>query len=136
MNWRVGRTIPINVYEGDRPVCQCHNEDDARRIVAAMNRSSSIPCVIPTINLLDLEVSVRLYNCLRNIDTETAHELLERSARGIKNFGAGTFAEVTSLMVANGIAPSAILASEFWRSAPLLFKRTALQGTPQLEENA
>lgn len=35
--WRVGRKVPINVYEGDRPVCQCHTAEDARRIVAAMN---------------------------------------------------------------------------------------------------
>ena len=35
--WRVGSKVPINVYEGDRPVCQCHTASDARRIVAAMN---------------------------------------------------------------------------------------------------
>jgi len=39
-NWRVGSKIPLNVYEGDRPVCQCHSEEDARRIVAAMNASA------------------------------------------------------------------------------------------------
>lgn len=38
-SWRVGRTIPINIYEGDRPICQCHTVEDARRIVAAMNRA-------------------------------------------------------------------------------------------------
>lgn len=40
--WRVGGKIPLNVYEGDRPVCQCHNEDDARRIVDAMNHRCSL----------------------------------------------------------------------------------------------
>lgn len=35
--WRVGAKVPISVYEDDRPVCQCHNEDDAARIVRAMN---------------------------------------------------------------------------------------------------
>lgn len=35
--WRVGSKIPLNVYEGDRPVCQCHSEEDAKRIVAACN---------------------------------------------------------------------------------------------------
>ncbi len=35
--WHVGSRIPINVYEGDRPVCQCHTAIDARRIVDAMN---------------------------------------------------------------------------------------------------
>ena len=37
MTWRVGSKVPLNVYEGDRPVCQCHTPEDAARIVAAMN---------------------------------------------------------------------------------------------------
>jgi hypothetical protein len=41
--WRVGGKVPVNVYEGDRPVCQCHSEEDARSIVETMNRA------IPTI---------------------------------------------------------------------------------------
>jgi len=36
--WRVGRRNPLNVYEGDRSVCQCHDAADARRIVDAVNR--------------------------------------------------------------------------------------------------
>jgi hypothetical protein len=36
--WRVGRKVALNVYEGDRPVCQCHDPEDAKRIVTAMNR--------------------------------------------------------------------------------------------------
>lgn len=35
--WRTGSKIPLNVYEGDRPVCQCHTPEDAARIVEAMN---------------------------------------------------------------------------------------------------
>ncbi len=38
--WRVGHKVPINIYEGDnpgRPICQVHNEGDARRIVDAVN---------------------------------------------------------------------------------------------------
>lgn len=38
--WRVGTKVPLNVYEGDRPVCQCHTAEDAARIVAAM---TSVP---------------------------------------------------------------------------------------------
>lgn len=45
VRWRIGSHIPINVYEGDRPVCQCHNALDAARIVLAMNRR--ITAVIP-----------------------------------------------------------------------------------------
>jgi hypothetical protein len=37
MTWRVGHKVPINVYEGDRPVCQCQTAEHARRIVEAMN---------------------------------------------------------------------------------------------------
>jgi hypothetical protein len=40
--WRVGNKVPINVYEDDRPVCQCHNEIDAKAIVDAMNGESAI----------------------------------------------------------------------------------------------
>jgi len=36
--WRVGSKVPINVYAGNRPVCQCHNKRDALRIVEAVNR--------------------------------------------------------------------------------------------------
>ena len=35
--WRIGRKVPINVYEGDRPVCQCHTVGDAALIVNAVN---------------------------------------------------------------------------------------------------
>lgn len=35
--WRVGTKVPLNVYEGDRPVCQCHSEADAKRLVEALN---------------------------------------------------------------------------------------------------
>jgi hypothetical protein len=35
--WRLGRKVPINVYEGDRPICQCHTVLDARRIVESVN---------------------------------------------------------------------------------------------------
>jgi hypothetical protein len=35
--WRVGRKVPLNVYAGNRPVCQCHNPGDARLIVDSVN---------------------------------------------------------------------------------------------------
>jgi hypothetical protein len=35
--WRVGSNIPLNVYDGNRPVCQCHSFMDALDIVNAMN---------------------------------------------------------------------------------------------------
>jgi len=35
--WRLGTKVPINVYDGDRPVCQCHTKRDAQLIVEAVN---------------------------------------------------------------------------------------------------
>lgn len=40
--WRVGHHVPINVYEGDRPVCQCHTATDALQIVKALNGRASL----------------------------------------------------------------------------------------------
>ena len=37
LKWRLGTKVPINVYEGDRPVCQCHTAEDAKVIVRAVN---------------------------------------------------------------------------------------------------
>jgi hypothetical protein len=37
MTWRVGRKVPINVYDGDTPVCMCQTPEYAAAIVAAMN---------------------------------------------------------------------------------------------------
>ncbi len=34
---RVGFKIKLNVYLGDRPLCQCHSEADAALIVTALN---------------------------------------------------------------------------------------------------
>lgn len=36
--WRVGSKVRLNVYDEDgKPVCQCHTEADAVRIVTAVN---------------------------------------------------------------------------------------------------
>jgi hypothetical protein len=35
--YRVGRKVPLNIYDGDRPVCQTHDPEDAALIVAALN---------------------------------------------------------------------------------------------------
>jgi len=35
--WRTGRNVLVNVYDGDRPVCQCHTVADAKLIVRAVN---------------------------------------------------------------------------------------------------
>lgn len=35
--FRQGSSVPINIYDGDRPVCQCQTVEDAKRIVEAVN---------------------------------------------------------------------------------------------------
>lgn len=52
--WRTGARVPLNVYAGDRPICQCHNEEDARRIVEAVNWYEDL--------LADLRTAVGLIN--------------------------------------------------------------------------
>ena len=37
MPWRVGKQVAVNVCDGNRPVCQCHDERDAALIVRAVN---------------------------------------------------------------------------------------------------
>lgn len=32
-NWRVGHKVPLNVYEDDQPMFQCHTPEEAQRIV-------------------------------------------------------------------------------------------------------
>jgi hypothetical protein len=38
MSWRTGKKVPINVYDNDRPVCQCQTAMDAKLIVRAVNK--------------------------------------------------------------------------------------------------
>ena len=38
MSWRIGSKVPINVYDEDRPVCQCQTYLDAALIVRAVNQ--------------------------------------------------------------------------------------------------
>lgn len=40
--WRVGTKVPLNIYDGDRPVCQCHNEDDAAAIVEVFRKNARL----------------------------------------------------------------------------------------------
>lgn len=35
--WRQGKHVAQNVYDGDRPVCQCQTVNDARLIVESVN---------------------------------------------------------------------------------------------------
>lgn len=37
MTWRVGGKIPLNVYEDDKPMFQCHTPEDAARVVGLLN---------------------------------------------------------------------------------------------------
>ena len=40
--WRVGKKIKINVYEDDKPICQCHDAETALHIVQVMNRFAAL----------------------------------------------------------------------------------------------
>ena len=60
--WRVGSKVPINVYEDDAPVCQCHTPEMAARIVRAMNGHKST--VDP-----ELEQSVQNLGVIKSMPT-------------------------------------------------------------------
>lgn len=45
--WRQGRKVPRNVYEGDRPVAMLATEEDARLIVAAVNWYRAAQAIVP-----------------------------------------------------------------------------------------
>jgi hypothetical protein len=40
--FRVGGKVPLNVYEGDRPVFQCHTPEDAARFVELLNAAREL----------------------------------------------------------------------------------------------
>lgn len=42
MTYRTGRSFPIHVYEGDRPVATFHDPDEAARFVAAINQADAV----------------------------------------------------------------------------------------------
>ncbi|NAE18016.1 hypothetical protein [Enterococcus hirae] len=67
--WRVGRRVPIHVYEGDRPVATFHNADDARAAMLAVNTVRS--------GLLDGDVPEK-------IRRDTWREALEGAAQAIE----------------------------------------------------
>ena len=59
--WRVGSKVPLNVYENERAVCQCHYPDDAANIVKAMNRMEKARVVGRKPTKLDKETIVGMY---------------------------------------------------------------------------
>lgn len=40
--WRVGGKVPLNVYEDNKPMFQCHTPEDAARIVRLLNGASEL----------------------------------------------------------------------------------------------
>jgi len=40
--WRIGHKVPLNVYKGDYPVCQCHTPQEALEIVDGMNAKAHL----------------------------------------------------------------------------------------------
>ena len=58
MSWRVGSRVGLNVYDGDRPVCQCHNAEDAANIVAAMNGEVIVKDEFPIFSFLGIVATI------------------------------------------------------------------------------
>jgi hypothetical protein len=45
--WRVGSKVRLNVYEGNKPMFQCHTPEDAARVVDMLNIGASIKRIKP-----------------------------------------------------------------------------------------
>ena len=56
--WRVGTKVPLNIYDGDRPVCQCHKAEDATNIAAAMNGQLIVKDKFPFFSLVGVVVTM------------------------------------------------------------------------------
>jgi hypothetical protein len=99
MSWRVGKTVPLNVYEGDRPVCQCHAAEDAERIVQAMNADQQDLPAIPAGEYQGLKLgaaldvyfrrqdrrgyNIHIYRVLRDLTRAGAYLTKQRSGRSL-----------------------------------------------------
>jgi hypothetical protein len=53
--WRVGGKVPLNVYEGDRPMFQCHTPEDASRIVSMLNATAALESRLDVMTKLAVE---------------------------------------------------------------------------------
>jgi hypothetical protein len=128
--WRVGSKVPINVYEGDRPVCQCQTAIDAANIVTAMNTKFDAPTGDQIINkptFDDLSLSVRAFNCLHRdwgggpgiqFDESASRILAFPNIHRVKDFGPISFLEVMQALLTAGYSRTAVESSTFFMSAP------------------
>ncbi len=102
-HWRVGSKVPLNVYEGDRPVCQCHTEEDAARLVKAMN---AIPRA-EDITMEELELGVRAWSILKDLNARNVQDVLNLGRRGIirrKMVGPVTLLEIEREILRRGFS--------------------------------
>ena len=88
--WRVGAKVPLNVYQGDQPVCQCHTKEDAYRIVAAVNGVMSLTeCVNDAgAEIIALKNRLIAETTRANEGAERVRELHDEIARHIAERGA------------------------------------------------
>ncbi len=52
LTWRVGGKVPLNVYEGDTPMFQCHTPEQAARVVKLLNAAPGLLAVVAAAGVL------------------------------------------------------------------------------------
>lgn len=120
MKWRIGARVRLNVYDGDRPVCQCHNEEDAARIVDALNSSNSASTQ-RLVFLGELDLSVRATNCACSFvgglsGNITTQDILQKGEwHRCRNMGSVTYAEIAT-EICRVVGIGALRASPFWNT--------------------
>lgn len=76
MKWRVGGKVPLNVYEGDKPMFQCHTPEDAARVVDLLNAGSARVPFHKTGTAVDVEGEIEY---LKSLDRGATPQALASS---------------------------------------------------------
>lgn len=58
LRWRVGGKVPLNVYEGDVPMFQCHTLEQAARVVDLLNTERAPAREVPPVSPQELLLAV------------------------------------------------------------------------------
>lgn len=145
MSWRVGRNVPLNVYDGDRPVCQCHTADDAARIVNAINAiAGNANVTTHRIAIGELGLPAQDLNCLLDLlppmgnpGFADAFQFLDMDmyvfrdpapfTRPNRRFGSYSLGRFMGAFLSKGVDPTILTTSACWRTAPLNCRKRAIR---------
>lgn len=74
--WRTGSRVPLNVYKGDVPICQCHTPEDAIDIVTGMNAVAVLKARVS-----ELEIGRKTMQCCDPVIDSQLGQLLDENKK-------------------------------------------------------